>query len=75
MSGRALSRASPRSRAGGWRRALLVSSAAAAIAAVFAVGLALGMALRDNPRPTAPITVEHTIEIAPVSAATATAPR
>jgi hypothetical protein len=33
------------------------------LAAVLAVGIALGMALHDNPRPSGPIVVERTVTL------------
>lgn len=76
MTGPAVTRA--QGRGGGWRRAFLVAGAAVGIVAVLAAGIALGMALHDNPKPTGPLTVEHTVELAPATgpaAATATASR
>lgn len=49
----------------GWRRALLVSGGALVIAGVLVGGIALGMSLHDNPRPTGPITVERTVDPLP----------
>lgn len=33
------------------------------LAAVFAAGIALGMAIHDNPQPGPPVTVERTVEL------------
>lgn len=46
-------------------RALRVLAALLVLAAVLAAGIALGMSLHDNPRPTGPLTVERTIDPAP----------
>lgn len=43
--------------------ALRIVAALAGLAVVLGLGIALGMALHDNPRPTAPITVEHTVQV------------
>ena len=45
------------------RRWLRRAVIAVVLVAVFAVGVALGMALHDNPRPGPPVTVERTVEL------------
>ena len=50
---------------GSWRRTLLVAGAALVIAGVLVAGIALGMSLHDNPRPTGPLTVERTVDSQP----------
>ncbi len=53
----------PRRRPGLLRRRWLRLAAALAVLGVtLAAGIALGMALHDNPRPTGPLTVERTVE-------------
>lgn len=59
-----VARPAGRRRGGPWRTARWLL-ALAVLGAVLAVGIALGMALHDNPRPTGPQTVEHTVELAP----------
>ena len=50
------------------RRLLWTALATVAAAAVFAAGIALGMALHDNPRPGPLVTVERTVELPPAPA-------
>lgn len=45
------------------RRPLWIALTALGAAAVFAAGIALGMALHDNPRPGPLVTVERTVEL------------
>ena len=44
-------------------RPLRALAAMLALAAVLAAGVALGMALRANPRPSGPIVVEYTVTL------------
>ena len=45
------------------RRRLWIALAAVVAGAVFAAGIALGMAIHDNPRPGPLVTVERTVEL------------
>ena len=45
------------------RRWLRIALATVAAAAVFAAGIALGMAIHDNPQPGPLVTVERTVEL------------
>ena len=56
------SRDRPRRRRRSWPRLLVVTVAAAAL---FAVGVALGMALRDDPEPGGTVTQVRTLEPLP----------
>ena len=53
--------------------ALRIVAALVGLAVVLALGIALGMALHDNPRPGAPITVEHTVQVGTPPATTSAA--
>ena len=44
-------------------RRLRFGAAVLVLGATLAAGIALGMALHDNPRPTGPLTVERTVEL------------
>lgn len=56
--------ARPRRRSGLLRSSWLRLAAVLAVLGVtLAAGIALGMALHDNPRPTGPLTVEQTVEL------------
>lgn len=46
-----------------WRRWLWIVLATCVAGALFAAGIALGMALHDNPRPGPLVTVERTVEL------------
>lgn len=50
-------------RRGGARRALLAVAGLLVVAAVLVLGIALGMSLHDNPRPSGPVTVERTVPL------------
>lgn len=50
------------------RRQLGILLAVVAVLAVFAGGIALGMAIHDNPQPGPLVTVERTVELPPVPA-------
>jgi hypothetical protein len=61
-----------RSRKGSTRRRVIW---AVALVAVFAVGIALGQALEDNPRPASTVTQDRTFTVPPeASTVTVTAP-
>jgi hypothetical protein len=53
-------------------RAVWAAAGVVALAVVFGIGLALGEALHDNPRPDGPRTLVRTLEPLPVSPAPVT---
>ena len=64
-------RRAARAQPGGSRRArrqLWIALAAVAVLAVFAAGIALGMAIHDNPQPGPLVTVERTVKLPPAPA-------
>lgn len=45
------------------RRSVRIAAGVAVLLTVLAAGVALGLALHDNPRPTGPLTVDRTVEL------------